>query len=162
MWSAFYLILIVAFDLSALVKYITRFTEESFAALISIIFIYEAIEKVLEIEHDYKVNTHSADRRFDLCACLPKNDSDVVNITSTSTEVPLPDLIWGSSHWYDFREQCEERDWELEGDGCHYVPDVFLFSVLTFLGTFVFAYTLKIFKNSPFFPSKVCIWLYLK
>ena len=35
------LFFIVAFDLSALVRYITRFTEESFAVLISLIFIFE-------------------------------------------------------------------------------------------------------------------------
>jgi len=40
-WLFFYLMALVAFDLSALVRYITRFTEESFAVLISVIFIYE-------------------------------------------------------------------------------------------------------------------------
>jgi len=43
------LLLIVAFDLSFLVRYITRFTEESFAVLISVIFIYEAFTKTLEV-----------------------------------------------------------------------------------------------------------------
>jgi len=45
-WLAVILLVIVAFDLSFLVRYITRFTEESFAVLISIIFIYEAFTKV--------------------------------------------------------------------------------------------------------------------
>lgn len=153
MWSAFYLLVIVAFDLSALVKYITRFTEESFAALISVIFIYEAIGKVLEIGDDYDVNTHSSDRRFDFCSCIPKNNS-----SENETTTPYPAMYWENSTWYDFREECEDRDdWELHGDGCNYVPDVFLFSVLTFLGTFVLAYALKMFKTSPFFPSKVSL-----
>ena len=39
----------VAFDASVFVCYITRFTEENFATLISVIFIYKAIEKVLAI-----------------------------------------------------------------------------------------------------------------
>jgi len=43
------LLIIVAFDLSFLVRYITRFTEESFAVLISVIFIYEAFTKTLEV-----------------------------------------------------------------------------------------------------------------
>ena len=38
MWMCSFLMIIVAFDLSALVRYITRFTEESFAMLIAIIF----------------------------------------------------------------------------------------------------------------------------
>jgi len=43
------LLVIVAFDLSFLVRYITRFTEESFAVLISVIFIYEACSKTFEV-----------------------------------------------------------------------------------------------------------------
>lgn len=46
LWTAFILLVLVATDASALVCYITRFTEENFATLISVIFIYKAIEKV--------------------------------------------------------------------------------------------------------------------
>ena len=49
LWVFFALIVIVAFDLSALVRYITRFTEESFAVLISIIFIFESFKKLAGI-----------------------------------------------------------------------------------------------------------------
>lgn len=48
----------------------------------------------------------------------------------------------------------------LAGDGCDtkiYVPDVFLMSIILFLGTFVISVILKDFKNSLFFPSKVNI-----
>uniref|UniRef100_A0A8C2AP37 Solute carrier family 4 member 7 n=1 Tax=Cyprinus carpio TaxID=7962 RepID=A0A8C2AP37_CYPCA len=41
LWTAFLCIVLVATDASSLVCYITRFTEEAFAALICIIFIYE-------------------------------------------------------------------------------------------------------------------------
>ncbi len=44
------LMILVAFDASALVCYITRFTEENFATLISVIFIYKAFENV---RHNY-------------------------------------------------------------------------------------------------------------
>ena len=46
------------------------------------------------------------------------------------------------------------------GDGCntpHYVPDVFLMSIILFMGTFLLSVELKDFKNALFFPSKVCI-----
>lgn len=39
----------VALDYSALVCYITRFTEENFATLISVIFIFKAFENVSQI-----------------------------------------------------------------------------------------------------------------
>ena len=55
LWLAVILLIIVAFDLSFMVRYITRFTEESFAVLISIIFIYEAFTKVIAIYGTYSV-----------------------------------------------------------------------------------------------------------
>jgi HCO3- transporter family len=56
-WVMVALLVIVAFDLSALVRYITRFTEESFAVLVSVIFIYEAFAKVAEIWEEEPVRT---------------------------------------------------------------------------------------------------------
>lgn len=46
LWMAFFLLVMVALDYSALVCYITRFTEENFATLISVIFIFKAFENV--------------------------------------------------------------------------------------------------------------------
>jgi len=46
------------------------------------------------------------------------------------------------------------------GDGCNatqYVPDVFLMSIILFIGTFLLSIQLKNFKNALFFPSKVSI-----
>lgn len=46
----------------------------------------------------------------------------------------------------------------LVGDGCnlpHYIPDVFLMSIILFMGTFLLSVELKDFKNALFFPSKV-------
>lgn len=46
----------------------------------------------------------------------------------------------------------------LAGGGCDtkvYVPDVFLMSIILFLGTFIISIILKDVKNSLFFPSKV-------
>jgi len=53
MWMMLYLLIVVVTEGSATVSYITRFTEESFATLISVIFIVEAIKKVVNIyKHD--------------------------------------------------------------------------------------------------------------
>lgn len=43
----------------------------------------------------------------------------------------------------------------MEGDGCHYGDNVFLFSVILFFGTFVIATGLKQFKLTGFFPNSV-------
>lgn len=49
LWIAAILLFMVATDLSCLVTYITRFTEECFSCLISLIFIVEAIKKLLDM-----------------------------------------------------------------------------------------------------------------
>ncbi|OUC40370.1 anion exchange protein [Trichinella nativa] len=54
-WSGVILVIIVAFDASAMVSYITRFTEESFSALISFIFIYESIAKLIKILQNARI-----------------------------------------------------------------------------------------------------------
>jgi len=69
-WLAVILLLIVAFDLSFMVRYITRFTEESFAVLISIIFIYEAFTKVAAIYHGYPVGVGYEPGRHNVAPCL--------------------------------------------------------------------------------------------
>lgn len=59
LWTAFLCIVLVATDASSLVCYITRFTEEAFAALICIIFIYEALEKLFHLGEIYAFNMHN-------------------------------------------------------------------------------------------------------
>jgi len=55
----------------------------------------------------------------------------------------------------------EERESKCNGtltDGCytpHYIGDVFFFSCLIFLGTFILSFYLKLFRNTRFFPNKV-------
>ncbi|XP_023275475.1 sodium bicarbonate cotransporter 3-like [Seriola lalandi dorsalis] len=59
LWTAFLCLVLVATDASSLVCYITRFTEEAFAALICIIFIYEALEKLFHLGEHYPINMHN-------------------------------------------------------------------------------------------------------
>lgn len=58
LWTAFLCLILVATDASSLVCYITRFTEEAFAALICLIFIYEALEKLFHLGELYPINRH--------------------------------------------------------------------------------------------------------
>ena len=59
LWTAFLCLVLVATDASSLVCYITRFTEEAFASLICLIFIYEALEKLIHLGELYPINSHS-------------------------------------------------------------------------------------------------------
>ncbi|TNN59976.1 Sodium bicarbonate cotransporter 3 [Liparis tanakae] len=73
LWTAFMCLVLVATDASSLVCYITRFTEEAFAALICIIFIYEALEKLFHLGEHYPVNMHNNLDNLTLysCQCSP-------------------------------------------------------------------------------------------
>ena len=85
MWLCALLLLMVAFDLSALVRYITRFTEESFAILIALIFIFEAFKKLIHILDDDPVNLRP-DLPLDYnCTCLPPMlNKDNLSLTTVS------------------------------------------------------------------------------
>lgn len=193
-WVSLLLLLMVAFDLSALVKFITRFTEESFAALIALIFIIEALKKMFAVSKYYKVDLNWSP---DLspphnCTCArPENltDSEVLSAMYTQhplLDVPLingtgPSVItsgadmdfenfvsmqidWSSiSHgrysWDSlrYRELCTHLNGTWGGIGCEpfYVPDVFFFSCILFIFTFILAIGLKNSRNSSFFPARV-------
>jgi len=61
LWSSLFCLIIVATDGSAIVRYFTRFTEESFAALIGIIFMYEALKKLYREPRDALLRSLSLD-----------------------------------------------------------------------------------------------------
>nr|XP_033188530.1 electrogenic sodium bicarbonate cotransporter 1 isoform X14 [Bombus vancouverensis nearcticus] len=144
-WITLILVILVAIDASAFVCYITRFTEENFATLIAFIFIYKAIENVLSIGKKYPINTHANEPFNYECWCKPPNGS-------------LPSS-YDNINWTALDQKtCQSYNGTLVGDGCnlpHYIPDVFLMSIILFMGTFLLSVELKDFKNALFFPSKV-------
>ena len=94
LWTTFFLLLVVAFDLSALVRYITRFTEESFACLIAIIFIYEAFKKQFHIVDHYGINPNPDIPISHECDCYPPGykpsvdnmaSANITNVTAATT-----------------------------------------------------------------------------
>lgn len=63
LWTGLLLLVLAATDASCLMKYFTRFTDEIFAALISIIFIYAAVEALAHIVSNvYQVDRVSHDQ----------------------------------------------------------------------------------------------------
>lgn len=139
LWIGGFLLYLVATDASAFVCYITRFTEESFATLISVIFIVKAFEKVWEIRKNSPIYSGP----YDLTAWAYK-----CNVTQYSGYNVYP--LYNASQV----EICVDRP---EGHvmAPDHVPDVFLFSFVTFLGTYVLIVILKNIKNTPFFTTKI-------
>jgi len=166
-WVSVLLIIVVAFDLSSLVKYITRFTEESFASLIALIFIVGAFKKLFHIlDHDMVDLNPNIIKDYQ-CECLPTNitmDGNMSTLPPTTTTTTLAPLS-NATNMTSFPgmsslplDQCVAAGGFLMGSGCntpHYVADVFFFSCIIFLGTYVLATSLRQFKTAPFFPTFV-------
>ncbi|XP_076310226.1 electroneutral sodium bicarbonate exchanger 1-like isoform X2 [Tachypleus tridentatus] len=78
LWTSAILIALVAFDASALVCYVTWFTEENFATLISIIFIYKAVEKLLHMDNDDPIHINTICPVAHNCYCTLSESSDTI------------------------------------------------------------------------------------
>ncbi|CAH8622928.1 unnamed protein product [Schistosoma bovis] len=188
-WVAVALFIMVALDLSALVKFITRFTEESFAALIGLIFFIEALKKTYAISKKYKVDLSWSPDLIDKhhCACFPsENQTDfgrlstmyethplthipLVGFNSTFEPESVQDLMEKQIDWetisrgryswksQEYQDLCVQLNGTWIGKSCRpfYVPDVFFFSCILFIATFVLAFTMKSMRNSLFFPTRV-------
>nr|CAD7393839.1 unnamed protein product [Timema cristinae] len=102
-----------------------------------------AVENVLHIGRDFPINTSGSKKLDYNCSCEP--------VDGISYD--------GSIAWSALgKDECLISNGTLVGEGCStplYVPDVFLMSIVLFLGTFIISVELKDFKNALFFPSKV-------
>ncbi|KAK2830539.1 hypothetical protein Q5P01_018470 [Channa striata] len=158
LWTAFLCLVLVATDASSLVCYITRFTEEAFAALICIIFIYEALEKLFKLGANYPVNTHNNLDSLTLytCECSPPaNASDELIQVWNQTGYSSDSIPWSSLNV----STCKMLHGEFVGPACGqygpYIPDVFFWSIILFFTTFFLSAFLKQFKTERYFPTKV-------
>ena len=142
-WTMLYCFILVISDASAFVRYFTRFTEESFATLIALIFIVEGFKKLFHVLDDSPVQSGYID--WHRCQCLPKGSPHNSTWNSNGNETLL-DYPMGD---------CERYGGELVGEGCH--DNVFFLSVILSLGTFFLAISLKGFRTSSYFPTKVRI-----
>ncbi|XP_033021110.1 sodium bicarbonate cotransporter 3 isoform X13 [Lacerta agilis] len=158
LWTAFLCILLVATDASSLVCYITRFTEEAFAALICIIFIYEALEKLFQLGEMYEFNRHNDLNKLTLYSCVcaeppdPTNETVVQWMTANKSVDTIP--------WSNLTvKQCTDLHGVFVGSACGhhgpYFPDVLFWSVILFFTTFFLSSFLKQFKTKRYFPTKV-------
>ncbi|RLV89321.1 hypothetical protein DV515_00014960 [Chloebia gouldiae] len=133
-WIGFWLILIVlvmvAFEGSFLVRFVSRFTQEIFAFLISLIFIYETFSKLAKIFQEHPLH-----------GCLSANTSAeawgngsvaMANTTALATSPAARGVT------------------KVTGQ-----PNTALLSLVLMAGTFFIAFFLRKFKNSRFFPGRV-------
>ncbi|XP_072139279.1 sodium bicarbonate cotransporter 3-like isoform X4 [Mobula birostris] len=158
LWTAFLCIALVATDSSSLVCYITRFTEEAFAALICIIFIYEALEKLFDLgeKYPFNMNTNLEALTQYSCACAePSNPSNSTLKIWRQSNISADNVAWGNLTV----SECQTYGGMFVGPACGhhgpYVPDVLFWSIILFFSTFFLCSFLKQFKTKRYFPTKV-------
>lgn len=146
LWITFFLIIICVTDLSFIVQYITRFTEELFALLIAVIFVHESFDKLLKIRHQYRftnnpynyTSTFTSDNE-DCFKCLKTVGNSTEIINGVVSEFKCESL--GNDH--HFVKNCEN------------IPDVFFFSVILYLLTFIMAMGMRHLKSTGIFSTGV-------
>ncbi|XP_058867327.1 electroneutral sodium bicarbonate exchanger 1-like isoform X1 [Acipenser ruthenus] len=158
LWTAILCLLLVATDASSLVCYITRFTEEAFASLICLIFIYEAIEKLLHLGELYPINMNSELDKLTLYYCRCSEPDNPSNETLKHWE--QNNITASSANWANLTvEKCRSLHGEFVGPSCGhhgpYTPDVLFWSAILFFATFAMSSFLKQFKTSRYFPTRV-------
>uniref|UniRef100_A0A8B9MWB4 Anion exchange protein n=1 Tax=Accipiter nisus TaxID=211598 RepID=A0A8B9MWB4_9AVES len=130
-WIGFWLILIVlvmvAFEGSFLVRFVSRFTQEIFAFLISLIFIYETFSKLAKIFQEHPLH-----------GCLR------VNGTGAEAEA------WRNTSAAPANGTAGRAATKVTGQ-----PNTALLSLVLMAGTFFIAFFLRKFKNSRFFPGRI-------
>ncbi|NWI24453.1 B3A2 protein, partial [Sula dactylatra] len=130
-WIGFWLILIVlvmvAFEGSFLVRFVSRFTQEIFAFLISLIFIYETFSKLAKIFQEHPLHS-----------CLQANG------TGADAEA------WRNTSMAPANGTASRATAKVTG-----LPNTALLSLVLMAGTFFIAFFLRKFKNSRFFPGRI-------
>ncbi|NWR67609.1 S4A4 protein, partial [Bucorvus abyssinicus] len=164
LWVAFFGVVLVATEASHLVRYFTRFTEEGFCALISLIFIYDSLEKMLSLADTFPINWQYRLDNVTSYSCVCNLSSpghqvrgwrgpevSVCDPSSLPALSPQPPTAPASLS----RTQCLGQGGHLLGTSCQYVPDVTLVSFLLFGGTLLSCTVLKRFRSSRYFPTGV-------
>ncbi|KAJ8334562.1 hypothetical protein SKAU_G00402010 [Synaphobranchus kaupii] len=122
LWTAFLCLLLVATDASSLVCYITRFTEEAFAALICIIFIYEALEKIFHLGELFPINMHNNLDNLTLymCQCAPPANASTHTLQYWNQTGITPESV----SWSQLNvSMCQHFHGEFTGSACgHHGP----------------------------------------
>ncbi|KAM8880601.1 anion exchange protein 2b isoform 3-T4 [Synchiropus picturatus] len=139
-WIGFWLVIIVvvtvAFEGSFLVRFVSRFTQEIFSFLISLIFICETFIKLGKIFKDHPL------KRCSVCSSVPYNSSAPANDSDVLTGEPP--LVAGNSSGLDAAKIKVVEE-----------PNTALLSLVLMAGTFFIAFYLRKFKNSAFFPGRL-------
>ncbi|NXS50820.1 B3A2 protein, partial [Balaeniceps rex] len=156
-WIGFWLILIVlvmvAFEGSFLVRFVSRFTQEIFAFLISLIFIYETFSKLAKVS--------GRGRGWGACGAGTGRTGLSIVLPQIFQEHPLHGCLrangtgveaepWRNASTAPANGTAGRAAAKVTGQ-----PNTALLSLVLMAGTFFIAFFLRKFKNSRFFPGRI-------
>ncbi|XP_021113947.1 electrogenic sodium bicarbonate cotransporter 4 isoform X3 [Heterocephalus glaber] len=128
------------------------------------IFIYDAIKKMIGAFRYYPINMDFKPDSITTykCECIAP---DPVNTTVFNASAPLApntnNSLYNSLNltaldWSLLsKKECLSYGGHLLGNSCQFIPDLALMSFILFFGTYSMTLTLKKFKFSRYFPTKV-------
>ncbi|XP_058985723.1 anion exchange protein 3-like isoform X1 [Musca domestica] len=139
-WLAVISILVSAFEGSVYVRLLTRFTQEIFSALITLIYIVETIMKLVSV---YKKHPLLADYNLPPptmvgSSALDRGNETVLGLEDSSS-LEGANLTTNANTTVDYGSLSPLN-----------MPNTALFCTILTLGTFTVAYYLKLFRNSHF------------
>ena len=135
-WTTVIALVVAALQGSTLVKFFTKFTKDIFNALVALLFIFEAVNKLVNI-----FNEHPLQSRTTHC-----------NATLYNSLRSLEEL-WGREA--DFQSALERAVNVQDLEGQTNEPNTALLCTILMFGTFFIAYFLRIFKNSKYLGRTV-------
>ena len=138
-WTGFLILVFVFFNLSFLVKFITRFTEDCFASLVAVLFIIDAFKSIFKINSKYPAQIYGEELSYkNYCNC------SIIQNALNDSKINMSVCESNMGDWACFEVPVKE-----------FVPDVYFFSILLFVFTFIICMGLKALRESSFFPSFV-------
>lgn len=149
-WMTVFGLLVAAFEAVAIVKKMTRFTEEIFSTLVCIIFIYESFVKLIEIFKlhpliaDYGNATQMIKQEEMANSTLPNTTMELLNETASANGIIENGTLINAT--------------DSNGDEVTVVlpqPNTALLSFILMFGTFIIAFKLKHFRNSKYLGRSV-------
>ncbi|XP_067644614.1 band 3 anion transport protein isoform X2 [Eurosta solidaginis] len=139
-WLAVIATTLSAFECSVYVRLFTRFTQEIFSALITLIYIYETLTKLVSV---YKKNPLLADYNFPpetLTPQLHNFDNTTLDSFGNTNMTTEPAITTTTTNMNLIPTTVSHIN----------MPNTALFCTILTLGTFTIAYYLKLFRNSHF------------
>lgn len=150
-WTLIIALLVAAFQGSILVKYFTKFTKDIFASLVSLLFIFEALKKVVKIFIAHPLRTLET-----YCNVTEDKSLWTGNTTDELFTTPVPLFTTpfagreGRSLLPDFNDTLTTTEAPVVAELIKVEPNTALLSAILMFGTFFIAYFLRIFRNGHY------------